>query len=113
MRPLRSDCLPDAPSFAYRVLDEESVQGGVERNSLGGARELAGDRIALEDSDVRRVLIAADEPLGCGVKGEVARGLSAARDSLDECKIAVFAADREDYERIFAAIARVQEVAVR
>ena len=93
--------------------DKERVQRRVERNGLGGAGEFSGCGVAAEDGDGGRVLIAAEKPLGGGVEGEVARGLASAGDALDEVELAVFGSDGEDDERVFAAIAGVEEEAVR
>src|SRR3981081_867086 len=93
--------------------DEEGEEGRVERNRLGGTVELSSHRIAPEDGDGCRVLVAAEKPLGGRVEGEVARCLASAGDALHELELAVFGSDGEDNERIFAAIAGVEKEPIR
>jgi len=57
---------------------------GSRGGGLGGASDAAGGGVAAEDGDGGGVLIAAEEPAFGGVEGEVARGLAAAGDALDE-----------------------------
>ena len=97
---------------ARRRLREERDQGRVEGDGLGGTGEPAGSQVAVEDGDRGRVLIAAENPLGGGVKGEVAGRLAPAGNALEQGETAIALADREDDERVFAAVAGIEEVAV-
>ena len=94
------------------MLREEGEHHGVEGDGLGGATDAAGGRVAAEDGDGGGVLVAAEEPAFGGVEGEVARGLAAAGDALDEGERAVGGSDAEDDQRVLASVAGVEEVAV-
>jgi len=92
--------------------DEEREQWGVDGDGLGWAGEFSGGGITAEDGDGGGVLVAAKEPLGGGVEGEVARGFAAAGDALDEVELAVFGANGEDGDGVFASVAGVEGEAV-
>src|SRR5580704_16593215 len=74
-------------------LNEEGVEGRVEGDGLDEAGKFSGGGVAAEDGDGGGVLVAAEQPLGGGIEGEVPGGFAAAGDALDEVEFAVFGAD--------------------